>query len=297
MELAKSYKSICESQIVLLILCHKIKMDMGKTIFLRKLLIKDSLASTSCRGRVLGINRLLRKRLMSFLIGICGIVSTASAQTLIKPENDSTFITEFRDDNEFGIIARDSVIVGVSCNSVKDNYGSYYQLNILIQNLTDTSFVFDSADVKASLVTKWDENEEMKVYTAQSLQKKIRTAQMWTAIAIGLNAGLNPASAGYQTSYVSSPYGGYTVQTNNAGNAALANMLATNQILLMGKQMENDRKVRDEGYLKKNTVKSGEGIYGYMMIKRQKGKEMAVVLPVNGRDYTFTWSLAKKMKN
>ena len=234
------------------------------------------------------------KRLVTILVCLCGIIQVASSQTLMKPEHDSTFVTEFRDDNEFGIIARDSIIVGVSCNTLKDEYGSYYQLNILIQNLTDSSFVFEPADVKANLVTKWDEYEEMKVYTAQSLQKKIRNAQMWTSVFLGLSAGLNAASAGYSTSYVSSPYGGYTVQTYNAGNAAMANMLATNQMILMGKQMENDRKVRDEGYLKKNTVKPGEGIYGYMLVKRQKGKEMTVFIPVNGKEFSYTWSLAKK---
>jgi len=236
------------------------------------------------------------KRLLTMLICLCGILALASSQTLIKPENDTTFITEFRDGNEFGFIARDSVIVGVNCNTLKDDYGSYYQLKILIQNLTDSSFVFEPADVKANLVTKRDEYEEMKVYTAQSLQKKIRKAQMWASVFMGLSAGLNAASAGYSTSYVSSPYGGYTVQTYNAGNAAMANMLATNQMILMGKQMENDRKIRDEGYLKKNTIRPGEGIYGYMLVKKQKGKEMDVIIPINGKEYTYSWSLDKKKK-
>lgn len=237
------------------------------------------------------------KKVIFLFLYLFGIVSQSISQTLVKPENDSTFMVEYRDDNEFGIIARDSAIVGVSCNMLKDGYGSYYQLNILIQNLTDSSFVFDPANVKAGIVTKWDEYEYMKVYTAQSLQKKIRRAQMLTEVFMGISAGLNAASAGYQTSYVSSPYGGYTVQTYNAGNAALVNMEATNQMILMGKQMEYDRKVRDEGYLKKNTIKTGEGIYGYMLIKKQKGKEMTVVIPVNGKEYVFIWSLGKKTKN
>lgn len=234
------------------------------------------------------------KRLVTILYCLFAIISMASSQTLIMPENDSTFVTEFREDNEFGIIAKDSIIVGVSCNPLKDDYGSFYQLNILIQNLTDSAFVFDPVEVKADLVTKSDGYEEMKVYTAQTLQKKIRRAQLWTSIAVGLNAGLSAASAGYSNSYVSTPYGGYTVQTYNAGNAAMANMLATNQMILMGKQMENDRKVRDEGYLKKNTIRSGEGIYGYMLVKKQKGKEMDVTIPINGKEYTYSWSLAKK---
>lgn len=236
------------------------------------------------------------KRLLTILYCLFAIISMANSQTLMKPENDSTFVTEFRDDNEFGFIAKDSVIVGVSCNILKDDYGSYYQLNILIQNLTDSAFVFEPSGVKADLVTKSDEYEEMKVYTAQSLQKKIRRAQLWNSIAMGLSAGLSAASAGYSNSYVSTPYGGYTVQTYNAGNAAMANMLATNQMIMMGKQMENDRKVRDEGYLKKNTIRPGEGVYGYMLVKKQRGKEMNVVIPVNGRNFSYSWSLVKKRK-
>lgn len=236
------------------------------------------------------------KRLLTILVYLCGIIPMVNSQTLIKPENDSTFIMEFRDDNEFGVIARDSILVGVSCFTMKDNYGTFYQLNILIQNLTDNAFVFDPAAVEAKLVNKMDKSEKMKVYTAQSLQKKIQRAQMWAAAIVGISSGLSAASSSYSTSYVSSPYGGYTVQTYNAGNAAMANMLTTNQLLQMGEQMENDRKVRDEGYLKKNTVHPGEGIYGYMLVKRRKGKEMSVTIPVNGKEYTYRWSLARVPK-
>lgn len=234
------------------------------------------------------------KRLLMTITCMLGFMSVVESQTLLKPENDSTFITEFRDDNEFGIIARDSVIVSVSCNTMKDDYGSYYQLDILIQNLTDNSFVFDPADVKAYLATKWDEYEPMTVYTAQSLQKKMRNEQMWTSVFMGISAGLNAATAGYSNSYISSPYGSYTVKTYNAGNAAMANMLATNQMLQMGKQMENDRRVRNDGYLKKNTIRPGEGICGYMLVKKLRGRGIDVIIPVNGKLFSYSWSLIKK---
>lgn len=81
---------------------------------------------------------------------------------------------------------------------------------------------------------------------------------MWAEALTGFANGLNAGMAGYSTSYVSTPYGGYTVSTYNPGNAAVANMIATNQMMEMGKQMENDRKIRDEGYLKKNTIHPGE---------------------------------------
>lgn len=108
-----------------------------------------------------------------------------------------------------------------------------------------------------------------------------------TGFANGLNAGM----AGYSTSYVSTPYGGYTVSTYNPGNAAVANMIATNQMMEMGKQMENDRRIRDEGYLKKNTIHPGEGIVGYMFVKKQKGVTMEVQIPVNGVVFDYKWNI------
>ncbi|WP_454898269.1 hypothetical protein [Alloprevotella tannerae] len=62
----------------------------------------------------------------------------------------------------------------------------------------------------------------------------------------------------------------------------------------MGKQMEDDRKVREEGYLKKTTIHSGEGIVGYMNIKKQKGQAMMVVIPINGVDFKFKWDVGKR---
>lgn len=131
----------------------------------------------------------------------------------------------------------------------------------------------------------------MKVYTSESFQKMIRNKQMWAEALTGFANGLNAGMARYSTSYVSTPYGGYTVSTYNPGNAAVANMIATNQMMEMGKQMENDRRIRDEGYLKKNTIHPGEGIVGYMFVKKQKGVTMEVQIPVNGFVFDYKWNI------
>lgn len=57
--------------------------------------------------------------------------------------------------------------------------------------------------------------------------------------------------------------------------------------------MENDRKIRDEGYLKKNTIHPGEGIVGYMFVKKQRGVTMEVQIPVNGVVFDYKWSIKK----
>lgn len=190
------------------------------------------------------------KRLIVIAFVLLSSVGSYS-QTLVKMENDSTFLTEYRDDDEWALIAKDSLIVGMNCKTVKDNYGIFYQLSFIIQNLTQQSFDFDPSLINVSLLNKRDETEEMRLYTAQGMQKKIANLQMWTGILYGLNAGLAAGQAGYSNSFISGTGGSYYVQTYNAGNAAMANMLATNQMLQLGKQMEEDRKIRDAGYLKR----------------------------------------------
>ena len=59
-------------------------------------------------------------------------------------------------------------------------------------------------------------------------------------------------------------------------------MAATTQLMVLSKQMEQDKKIREEGYLKKTTIHSSEGIFGYMNVEREKGTVMRVVIPVNG---------------
>lgn len=60
--------------------------------------------------------------------------------------------------------------------------------------------------------------------------------------------------------------------------------------------MEEDRRTGEEGYLKKTTIHPGESILGFMNVKRKKGLEMRVVIPLNGQNYVFDWDVSKKKK-
>lgn len=218
---------------------------------------------------------------------------SGTSQTLIHSENDSTFSAEYRNGDEWAMIAKEGFIVGVSNKLIKDDYGKFYRLQIMIQNLSNNPFTFTPELVSSYCTLKDQSINSMKVYTSESFQKMIKKKQMWAEALTGFANGLNAGMAGYSSSYVSTPYGGYTVNTYNAGNAAVANMIATNQMLEMGKQMENDRKIRDEGYLKKNTIRPGEGIVGYMFVKKQKGIIMEVQIPINGVIFAYKWNIEK----
>ena len=161
---------------------------------------------------------------------------------------------------------------------IKDDYGKFYQIRILVQNLTNDSYTFAPDIIHADITKKNGTTETLRVYSNE---------------AFGM--------AGYQTSYVTTrSYNGYTytqpVTTYNSTAAYQANMAATTQLMVLSKQMEQDKKIREEGYLKKTTIHSSEGIFGYMNVEREKGTVMRVVIPVNGENYGFHWDVANKKK-
>lgn len=233
------------------------------------------------------------KKIFIIILLLSTTMLSGTSQTLIHSENDSTFSAEYRNGDEWAMIAKEGFIVGVSNKLIKDDYGKFYRLQIMIQNLSNNPFTFTPELVSSYCTLKDQSINSMKVYTSESFQKMIKKKQMWAEALTGFANGLNAGMAGYSSSYVSTPYGGYTVNTYNAGNAAVANMIATNQMLEMGKQMENDRKIRDEGYLKKNTIRPGEGIIGYMFVKKQKGIIMEVQIPINGIVFAYKWNIEK----
>ena len=233
------------------------------------------------------------KKIFIIILLLSTTMLSGTSQTLIHSENDSTFSAEYRNGDEWAMIAKEGFIVGVSNKLIKDDYGKFYRLQIMIQNLSNNPFTFTPELVSSYCTLKDQSINSMKVYTSESFQKMIKKKQMWAEALTGFANGLNAGMAGYSSSYVSTPYGGYTVNTYNAGNAAVANMIATNQMLEMGKQMENDRKIRDEGYLKKNTIRPGEGIVGYMFVKKQKGIIMEVQIPINGIVFAYKWNIEK----
>lgn len=126
------------------------------------------------------------------------------------------------------------------------------------------------------MTAKTGDTLQMVVYTNETFQKKIKRSQAWAMALYGFSAGLNAGMAGHSTSYSTSySSNGYTYTTAtyhyDANAAYQANMAAQYQIMTLGKMMENDKKVKEQGYLKKTTIHPGESIVGYMNIKRKKG--------------------------
>lgn len=246
----------------------------------------------------------MKSLIFHLLLWVClsmSIPLRMNAQSVIKPENDSTFITEFRDGDEWAVIARHGFVVGLNNKYIYDDYGKFYQLTIRIRNLTENPYTFDPDTVSAFLVNKRNDTIALKVYSSEGFQKKIRRTQAWNRVLAGISAGLEAGTSGYETSYVSrTGVGGYSYLQPISGyshsEAAQAHALSGIQLYLLDKEMEADRRTREEGYLKKTTIHPGESILGFINVKRKKGLEMRVVIPLNGWDYVFDWDVSKKKK-
>ena len=197
--------------------------------------------------------------------------TVCKAQTFIYPQNDS-ILTEYNDGKFWAYLNKNNFVVGLSCFEEK---------------------------VHANLLTKKDDTLKLEVYTNEEYQKKIKRSQAWAMALYGISAGINAGTAGYSTSYstsYSSNGYAYTTITNHydANAAYQANVASTNQMLTLGQMMDNDRTIREQGYLKTTTIYPDEAIIGYMNIKRKKGKILIVNIPVGDYIYIFKWDVNKK---
>ena len=236
-----------------------------------------------------------------FILFLLCLFSTLKAQTFVKAENDSTVMSEYNDGKIWAYRQIEDCVVGMTNYEAKDDYGKYYQIAIFIKNLGESSITFDPDKVTSLLTTKAGDTHDLQVYTYDEYMKKVKNAQALSMALLGFSAGMNAGMAGYQTTYTTTYGAGrmpYTQvhTTYNYAAASAANMAATAQMMTLSKLMADDRNMKSQGYLKITTVHPGEGIIGYMNIKRKKGQMMTVDIPVGDCVYSFEWDVTKRKK-
>lgn len=236
-----------------------------------------------------------------FLVILLCLASTLKAQTFMKAENDTTVMSEYNEGRLWVYRQIGNLVVGMTNYEEKDDYGRYYQIAIFVKNLGESSITFDPDKVTSALYTKRGDTISLQVYTYDEYMKKVKDVQALSMALFGFSAGVNAGMAGYQTTYTSTYGAGYMPYTQvhttyNYAAASAANMAATTQIMTLGKLMADDRNTKSQGYLKITTVHPGEGIIGYMNIKRKRGISMTVNIPVEDKVFSFDWEVNKKKK-
>lgn len=237
------------------------------------------------------------KKIVLFLLMMLPLA--VFADSFLNPiKNDTTVISEYNDGKLWVYRQIRGFVVGVANYEEKDDYGKYYQIIIFIKNLGESPITFDPDKVTSSLCTKRGDTLELQVYTYDEYMKKIKNAQALSMALFGFAAGINAGMAGHQTTYTLTYGAGgmpYTQAhtTYNYAAASAANIAATTQMMTLSKLMADDRNTKSQGYLKITTVHPGEGIIGYMNIKRKRGTSMTVNIPIDEHAFSFDWEIIK----
>ncbi len=217
------------------------------------------------------------------------MVSCKSQMEISLLEYNSDVYTEWVDGKLWAYKSDENNTVGMTVYPEKDDYGKYYQISLFIMNTTDRPIIFDPADVSAKLALGTN-IKKLEVYTNEEYQKMVTRKQRRDMILYGMAAGLSAGSAGYSTTYVN----GYAYTTYNPSVASLANMTVANQLSSMEDAMEYEKRIKQIGYLKKNTIYPNQGVSGYMNIKAAGNGVIAIEIPVGDDIYNFQWHAGKK---
>ena len=187
-------------------------------------------------------------------------------KTLETGQITSPIMTEYKDGHLWAYRQIGDFVVGMTNYNERNKYGNYYQIQVFVNNIGKKPVTFDPGQIKAAVYDKKGRAKAMSVYTYNDYISKIEGVQIGTMIAYAILAGQEDT---YNHNYLTT----------------------ASQMSLMNRMMDDDKRNLSLGYLRITTIHPNEGIVGFMNIKRKKGKEMSVRIPVNGVTFNFDWDL------
>lgn len=237
--------------------------------------------------------------------------------------------TQYQDGTPWQYYVKNGLTIAQTNTTTKD-YGKWHRIDLIITNNSMLPIEFDpEKDITAYSVDKKEENTVLAVWSCDKYMKKVKTAQTWAAIGVGLAEGLSTMNAGYSTSttnssahysgnsnsygsasaygsggyaygsysgnstYSGSAYGSSTTTTYDANAAYQTRVLSQQRMADFSDSQWNERNAKQMGYLKKNTINPGESIQGYVHINRISGVSVFITININGAEYIYGWNYSK----
>lgn len=208
-------------------------------------------------------------------------------------------VTNFQDGTPWETYFKNGLIVSLTSSIVRD-YGKWHRIGILIVNNSTIPIEFTpETDIVAYSADELNQTTDLPILTYDNYMKKIKRNQAWEAALMGLSEGLATAGAGYSTSTTTgySSYGGYTTYTTTTYNptaAYIANQASQQRIADFAQAQENERNIKQMGYLKRYTIYPGDSICGYIYATWIKGNRVVFVINIGGAEYLFEWGFDRK---
>lgn len=201
-----------------------------------------------------------------------------------------------------------------------NNYGKYYQANILVSNLSGKDLNFNPALITARMQKK-EEVFPAQVLSYNEYMKKVRRRQNWEAFAVGLSESMAASNAGYSSSSSSTRSSGYSTTTGSASGfvgdtygsvygssttygstystsysqsyngaaAYAAQQNANRNVANYQNQQYSIKKSLSEGYLKLNTLSNETEYIGFINIPYKKVDNLEIVIPFYDTKFVFVW--------
>ena len=234
----------------------------------------------------------MNRTLLLFLLLVSPFVM--QAQKFISETNDSTLVTEYNNDRLWAYRNIEGITVGTASGVFKDEYDTYYQIGLFIHNNSESPITFNPEEVYARFLTNKGDTADLDVYTHEKLQKKIKRSQ-------GLSFILGSIAGGFIGGFASITTGTrmYPGNGNAGASSVVYNADAENQpdaavnvpMQTIGTMLQSGSDIRDEGYLKLNTIHPGSAILGFMNVKFKQGRRLRLEVVVGNRTFSYLWDI------
>jgi hypothetical protein len=201
-----------------------------------------------------------------------------------------------------------------------NNYGKYYQANIIIKNNSGKDLHFYPEKISATLQKK-EKKFDGYVLSYNEYMKKVRRRQSWNNFAVAFSESMAASGAGYSSStttsssssysnssgYASgfvgntygsvygssstygSTYGTSYSQSYDGAAAYAAQQNANRNTANYQNQQYKIKKTLSEGYLRLNTIPDETEYIGYINIKYKKVDHLQIDIPFFETNFTFVW--------
>ena len=206
---------------------------------------------------------------------------------------------DYRDGTPWEVYFKNGLTIALT-NSVVKDYGKWHRIDLIISNNSTTPIEFvPELNIAAYSVDNQGITTDLQIWTCDAYLKKVNRAQTWAAIAMGFSEGLASANAGYSTSTTTgysnrTGHFSYTTTTYNATAAYQANLASQQRLANFSQALQEEKNIKQVGYLKKNTIYPGESVSGYVHVERIKGERVVFVVNIEGAEYIYEWRFDKK---
>ena len=206
---------------------------------------------------------------------------------------------DYRDGTPWEVYFKNGITIALT-NSVVKDYGKWHRIDLIISNNSTTPIEFiPELNIAAYSADNQGMTTDLQIWTCDAYMKKVKRAQTWAAIAMGFSEGMASASAGYSTSTttgyssngISTTY--YTT-TYNATAAYQANLASQQRLANFSQALQEEKDIKQMGYMKQNTIYPGESVSGYVHVARVKGERVVFVINIEGAEYLYEWRFDKK---